>query len=118
MSYDLSFWKYKSDIKPDTQKVYTRLNNGDSVDGLEDLPKNDILKRIAREFKSWKRVDDRSWESEKGSFQLYFTNQYFRVDCYGMSGTDMNKFIDIADEFDLPLYDPQTNERFDALENQ
>jgi hypothetical protein len=30
-----------------------------------------------------------------------------------MSGDDMNILIDVAAEFDCPLYDPQEDERFD-----
>lgn len=35
------------------------------------------------------------------------------IDCYGMDGEDMNKFIDILFEYGCPLYDPQVGERYD-----
>ena len=44
------------------------------------------------------------------------TPQFVRIDCYGMKGEDMNKFIDILDEYGCPLYDSQVGERFDNHE--
>mgnify|MGYP001816391924 CR=1 FL=1 len=64
--------------------------------------------RIESAFsEGWEKLDDFNWETEKGAFQIFTTHQFFRVDCYGMNGEDMNKFIDVANEFDCPLYDPQ-----------
>ncbi len=37
-----------------------------------------------------------------------------RVDCYGMAGEEMNKFIDIAPEFHCRLYDPQVGVCYDG----
>ena len=41
------------------------------------------------------------------------TSQSVMIDCYGMDGEDMNKFIDILFEYGCPLYDPQVGERYD-----
>jgi hypothetical protein len=115
MSYDLNFWKYKERIYLDNQDVYERLSNGDTVDGLEKLPIAKILQRVNSEFADgWEKLDELNWESKKGAFQIFATDHFFRIDCYDMESEDMNKFIDIANEFDCPLYDPQVGKRYDG----
>ena len=116
MSYDLDFWKYKKDVYLDNQSVYEQLCEEETIDGLEDLPIEKIVGDIADAFKNWERVADDSWENKtgKGSFQIMTTPQFVRIDCYGMDGEDMNKFIDVMLEYDCPLYDPQVPQRFDG----
>ncbi len=115
MSYDLDFWKYKAGVSLDHQAVYEQLSEGKEVDGLEDLPMETILARVGEVFSDWDRLDPINFESpDRGAFQLTITRQFFRVDCSGMDGEDMNRFIDIGAEFGCPLYDPQVGERFDG----
>jgi hypothetical protein len=115
MSYDFNFWRYKRGVNLDHQLVYVHLCDGVAVEGLEDIPSDEMLSRVCEEFSDWKRLDDVTFDGgERGGFQLYFTPQIFRVDCYGLEGEVMNKFIDIASEFQCPLYDPQVNRRFDG----
>lgn len=116
MSYDLNFWKYEKESSSNNhQAVYEQLSNGEFVEGLEVIPIKDILKNLREVFSTlgWTQVDEETWEGESGSFQIYTTPQFFRVDCYGIEGEDMNHLIDIAQEFGLPLYDPQISKRFD-----
>lgn len=115
MSYDLDFWKQPPGSVFDPQATYERLSSGESVEGLLNLPIEMIMQKIAETFHDWVRLDDATWESAKrGSFQVYTTPQFLRVDCYGMDGEDMNTLIDIAHDFGCPLYDPQVGTRFDA----
>ena len=114
MSYDLSFWRYKPGVRHDHQAVYTQLSDGGDVEGLEDLPINTIVARIAQVFSDgWERLSDDVWESEGAGFQVFTTKQYFAVTCYGVEGEDMNKFIDVLTDFECRLYDPQVGRRFD-----
>jgi hypothetical protein len=97
--------------------VYRRLSNGQPVPWLADIPTELIVARIASAFaRGWQQTDPLSWEKKpgKGAFQVSTSPQHLRVDCYGMAGQDMNRLIDIALEFDLPLYDPQAGIRFDG----
>lgn len=117
MSYDLNFWKYKENVYLDNQNVYKALSDERNVEGLEDIPIHEIRKKIAEAFSDWDKVDENSFEMpSKGAFQIMTTPQFVRIDCYGMKGEDMNKFIDILDEYGCPLYDPQVGERFDNHE--
>jgi hypothetical protein len=113
MSYDLGFWKQYPGSTLDPQGVYERLSDGESVEGLEDLPTDRILGRIAETFaEGWERLDPTNWESSQGSFQVSTTPQGFRIDCYGIAGEVMNLFLEIGQEFGCRLYDPQTGVRF------
>src|SRR5262245_57009613 len=114
MSYELNFWRYKSGVSLDDQKTYELLSDEQSIDGVETIPVGEMKKVVSEEFakKGWKSLDADTWESKKGTFQIFTTSQFFRVDCYGMQGEDMNIFIDVAYEFSCPLYDPQTRKRY------
>lgn len=114
MSYDLNFWKYKPGVVLDHQRTYERLSDGQTVEGLEDLPVDRMLSRIGDVFGDWAKLSPDTWEGKKGLFQILVTEQFFRVDCYGMEGEDMNQVIDVATEFGCPLYDPQVGVRYDG----
>lgn len=115
MSYDLNFWRQRPSFEADPSLVYEKLSEGEHVEGLEALPIDAILARIAEVFsEGWEQLDAQNWESGRGAFQVTTTPQHFRVDCYGMEGEDMNRFIDIGTAFGCPLYDPQTGVRFDG----
>lgn len=114
MSYDLGFWKYTKGTYKDNQTVYEQLCEGQKVSGIETLPVEKILKKIAIEFITWERTGLYDFESEnEGSFQVTVTDRFVRIDCYDMDTEDMNVFIDIMLEYDCPLYDPQLPQRFD-----
>ena len=115
MSYDLDFWKEKPGIKLDPQTTYERLSDGEWVEGLEELPIEAILENVGLKFRQgWTQLDEMTWEATDKGFQVYTTPQFFRVDCGGMTGEEMNVFIEIAAEVGCPLYDPQVGERFDG----
>lgn len=118
MSYDLNFWKYKKGVCLDHQLVYESLCDGLLVDGLEELPIEKMLARLEQLFADgWHRQSKYDWESQtqtRGAFQIYANSQLFRINCYGMEGEDMNRFIDLGEEFGCPLYDPQAGRRFDG----
>ena len=50
-------------------------------------------------------------------FQLMITDQFVRVDCYGMTEYSMNKVIDILDKYNCPLYDSTIDVRFDGTDS-
>ena len=42
MSYDMSFWKQKTEIKKTNNEIYRILSGGEEIDGLCELPVSDI----------------------------------------------------------------------------
>jgi hypothetical protein len=114
MSYELDFWRYAPGLTLDHEKVCQQLCDGIALDALEHLPIAELLSRVNEEFSNWEKLDNVTFDGgDRGGFQLYTTPQFFRVDCYGMNSDDMNKFIEIANEFGCPLYDRQAGKRFD-----
>ncbi|HEX4591098.1 MAG TPA: hypothetical protein VH120_14265 [Gemmataceae bacterium] len=99
----------------DAQKTYQRLSNGEHIEGLEELPIEEMMQRVRTAFSlGWMQLDRVTWEAPKKSFQVFTTPQFFRVDCGGMTGEEINVFIDIGNEFGCPLYDPQTGKRYEG----
>jgi hypothetical protein len=112
MSYHLVFWKEKPDAKLAPKHVDAELNAGKVIEGLEDLPTEHILDRIRSAHSTgWTQLDPFTWEASKKSFQVFIKPQFFLVTCGGLTGEEMNVFIDIGIEFGCALYDPQTEVR-------
>lgn len=116
MSYELDFWRCAPGVKLDHEQVCRQLCDGVTVDGLDRLPIEALLTRIKEVFADWEKLDDVTFDGgDRGGFQLYTTPQFFRVDCCGMNGDDINKFIEIANEFGCSLFDPQVGKRYDEI---
>jgi hypothetical protein len=117
MSYDLTFWKQKPDCTAPPSSIYRELLDGRAVDGLETIPTDEFVARIHQHFPGITTDGGLTfWEGgRRGMFELYSSGQHVHLCCREMSGDDMNKFIDIAAEFDCPLYDPQDDRRFDGV---
>lgn len=117
MSMDLNFWRYKENTVHDHEAVYqTACCDGDTMEELEVLPVDEILKKVAVTFSDW-TVQEGCKDFEKeghGAFQIFTTSQIVRFDCYGMKEIDMNSLMDILIGFGCPLYDPQISTRFDS----
>lgn len=116
MSYDLNFWRYREGAAHDHKKVYeAACCEGERLSELEELPIEDILQKVAAVFSHWEALSPADYESPSGgAFQITTTPQTVRFNCYGVSGDDMNRLMDILIEFGCPLYDPQIEERFDS----
>lgn len=116
MSYDLIFWKQKPTCTASPSAIYKALLDGQIVEGLETISTAQVVARIGQRFPGI--VTDGGltfWDGGKrGMFELYSSPQHFHACCRQMSGDDMNILIEIAAEFDCPLYDPQEDRRFDG----
>ena len=112
---EFGFWKYKNNAYLDNQEVYENLSNGNHVEGLECLPVQQILLDFENVFAGWEELSPLDYESLNGSFQIFTTPQFVRVDCYSMSEIHINKVMDILLNHNCPLYDPQILERFDLF---
>ncbi|WPR72929.1 hypothetical protein SLW70_07360 [Flavobacterium sp. NG2] len=115
--YELIFWQYLDEVYLNHQLVYEALIEGEMVEGLELLPVQVILNRIASVFDTWEKVDGDSWKNPKGkgAFQVNTTPQSIQIDCYGTEGKTMDKLVSIMEEFKCPLYDPQIPARYDEF---
>jgi len=114
MSYDLTFWKQSPEFSGSPQDTYEKLSEELPVSGLEALPIDEFKGRIMATF-SGCAASERAinWEGKEGAFQVTWSERHVRVDCYNLTEGAMNRLVDIALEFDCPLYDPQVGRRFD-----
>jgi hypothetical protein len=120
VSYDLAFWRQASDMQSSPESIYEALvGGGHAVEGLFDLPIDEIMSAIVDNFPG--AVRERNgpdewvdWVSANGkdAFQVTWSRQHFLVTCRHVHSDDMNRLIDIGASFTCPLYDPQTSERF------
>jgi hypothetical protein len=60
--YELIFWKYLEGVYLNHQEVYESLDEESAIEGLEELPVQVILNRIASVFSKWEKVDN-SWKN-------------------------------------------------------
>jgi hypothetical protein len=115
MSYDLAFWKQKRTCALPPAHIYRELLDGRAVESLETIPTAEFVARVRQKFSDI--TEDGGlvyWEGDKrGLFELYSSDQHVHFCCRQMSGDDMNALIDIAAEFQCPLYDPQDDKRYD-----
>jgi len=113
--YELLFWQYADDVYLNHHIVYEKLCEQEHVDGLENLPIDVILNRITNVFSTWEKLDDNSWKNSDGlgAFQIKYTEQSIKVDCYGTNGKTMDKLVAVMEEFKCSLYDPQIPARYD-----
>jgi len=116
--YELVFWKYLEGIYLNHHEVYEIISEEQAdIEGLEELPVQVILNRIASMFSKWEKVDESSWKNNSGvgAFHIRTTPQSVKIDCYGTEGKTMDTIVNIMEEFKCPLYDPQVPERYDEM---
>lgn len=113
---EFCFWKYREGVYLDNQQVYeVACCKGEQVEGLELLPISEIVESVRDTFSSWVLTAPNTFQSKgRGYFQITTTPQMVRVNCYGMSGYEMNFLMDVISAFDCPVYDSGMGTRFDG----
>jgi len=114
MSRDLSFWKTSTKVEADNKAIYTALSDAKYLAYIDEIPINEIQSDLNDIFKDWINYNNMYYEKGNESFQLMITNQFVRVDCYGMTEMSMNMIIDILLKYNCPLYDSTIDIRFDT----
>lgn len=125
MSYDLYFWKQMPACKDTPGAIVQAFHEGGSAtDQLEQLDINAFVARVQAVFPGSELETYR--HPETGEFRqlildpedtdwvvlVGWSNKHIEVESHGAPGETLNLFIDIAIEFDCPLYDPQTGVRY------
>lgn len=120
MSYDLTFWKQNPTCSTPPSSIYRDLLSGSVVEGLETIPTTAFLARVHQKFPGITEEGGLVfWEGgNRGMFELYSSSQHVHFCCRQLSVDDVNAVIEIAAEFDCPLYDPQVDRRFDDWANE
>jgi hypothetical protein len=114
MSYDINFWKQSRPLDLPPEEIYTKLCNGERVEGLESLPIKNIYDRIRVAFPGFDAAEEFSViELEHCGIEVSSSDQHVRFDIRGETGSSINTLVSILADFDCPMYDPQINQRFD-----
>lgn len=121
MGHQLVFWQQAPDSSPDAHDVYRELMHDGHVDGLRSLPLAPILTSLATEFAGIDPVPSPDgsrpvfWQDGETVIEFWWSEVHVGAELRGpWSGEVANRVIDVLAEFGLPLYDPQTGERFDS----
>lgn len=124
MGHQLAFWQQEDHGGPSAQAVYQSLMNEGAAGGLRPLPLATILAALSSEFPGMDpgpAVDGPCpvfWEDD-GPTSVEFSWSGVHVGAElrpaGLWSSEVaNRIIDVLADFDCPLYDPQTGERFDS----
>lgn len=115
MSYDLKFWK---DVKrrgikaPKPSDTYTRLNDGETLPHVAELPTQEILDRLIELFPDFEPEGTmREIELPDGNIEVSWGPQHFRIDLRGDADEAAGQIVTLMSEFGCRVYDPQTGKR-------
>jgi hypothetical protein len=97
--------------------VDEQLLAGEAVDGIVPLDTEAFLGALADAFPNGKREPNGAfewfvWEGPNSVFEVSWSPLHVLVTMRPLNEDNANRLIDIAAAFGMPLYDPQTGERF------
>ncbi len=116
MSYDLVFWKQVSECTDPPSRIHGLLLAGVMPDGVEEIPVEKLLGRVREAFTDVIEVVGLAfWDGgDRGMFEVRWSPCHIHFCCRELGADEMNRLIEIAHEFECPLYDPQVDTRFAA----
>ena len=121
MSYDLLFWKQEPPRCENPVSVFESLNGGQRPAQLTSFPVEEFLQRVQAAYPEAVRElnGDKEWmvwtsPSQTEGFEINWSDLYVWVTLRPLASDRANRFVEIANALDAPLFDPQTGERFDA----
>jgi hypothetical protein len=102
-----------------SKDVYESLCAHQPVEGLGDLPIDEILTTLQEVFPAAQRESTTSGDSLiwhgphiEDTFTVTWSAQHFIAACLHVQLDDVNRIVAVATQYGCPLYDPQTGERF------
>jgi hypothetical protein len=120
VGYDLVFWKQEPSEERSAHELYVSFAEGQSVDGIPELPVEAFVARLMETFPSAVRepngdIEWLVWTSDDGQsgFEVVWTPQYVWATLRPLHEDAANRMIDVAIEFGCALYDPQVLHRFE-----
>lgn len=121
MSYQLTFWRYQDESQPhDHQAFYQKLLHDEIDDILPELApidkptiKQSLAEKLATLGFKPDELDKYNFFNDKGQgVEVYLTPYFLLFNCRVLSVKQINALIDVAFGYDLILFDPQANHRF------
>lgn len=117
MSYDINFWRQERKLDQSPSEIYAQLCQGETVDGLANLPKAAIIDRLRDAFPDEFEEDENELfiDFEDGAIEVSVTDQACRFDLRGVC-PGVQKIVDIMNDYECPMYDPQIDKRYDSAD--
>lgn len=122
MSQQFVFWRTSEQL--DARAVYDALMEGEPVAGLDLLDLDAAEQALIGAFSDWtveaRRADGGEQTilfspDQRASIDAGYSPESVTVSCSWMSGEQYNLVIQAMATLQLPLYDPQIDERFDSV---
>jgi hypothetical protein len=108
----LVLWRERKETGLAPARVHERLESGDDVEGLDDLPIREMIDKIRHEFPgSQEGAGVLQWNSGEESFRATWTWQYLRFDAQQLSEEHREKLFELARQFHCPVFDASMNLR-------
>ena len=123
MGHQSVYWQQKPDGHTEAHAVYQAPMHEQGADGLLPLPLASILASLEKQFPEANPVPAPDgpcpvfWEDGQTSVEFWWSDVHVAAELRpaGLwSGEAANRVIDVLAEYQVPLYDPQTGERFDS----
>src|SRR5215213_6280052 len=110
MSYDITFWKEGRPVGLSPNEVYRRLSRGKRVEGLAELPVEELLARLREAFGPFDE-ELSEFETDECSIEVSRSACHFRFDLRGDVGEARGRLIALMAGFGCSPYDPQVDSR-------
>lgn len=123
MSYDLYFWRQSKVCDESPSEIMKKLIEEEIVECVEIMPIDEIIFKIKKTFQEIHENKTNNpnlpiqliWDSptDDSCFLLSWSNKYLAVEGHGVDGEIFNTIIDVMALYNCPLYDPQTDTRYE-----
>lgn len=105
-----AFWKPQTDLILQPQAIFQLLYYGEDAEGIEDLPIQEIIAALKREFPQHDEQPGLlSVRGAVGHFDATWTWQHFRVEIHDLVAADLQQLIKTVQAFGCGVYDSQAN---------
>jgi hypothetical protein len=112
MSFDVLFWRYEGALDRDHAAVASALVKGDAVDGVAELPADQMIVRLGEVLAGWTRVDPNTWEKPKVYLQAWPSPRHLTLNMsYAAARPVLLKIATPMRRFGCGLWNPQLGRR-------
>src|SRR5262245_47519652 len=108
MSYDISFWKEGRPVGLSPNEVYRRLSKGKPVEGLAELPVEEVFGRLREAFGPFDK-ELSEFEADDCSIEVSWSRCHIRFDLRGDVEEAAGRLVALMAGFGCSPYDPQTD---------
>ena len=114
---ELLLWREATELGLSPAVIQRRLNAGDDVEGLADLPIREMIDHLKQAFPAAQEIAGYlQWRVGEAKFRATWTWQHIRFETDDLSDEDRELIFDVARHFHCPVFDPLLNLRMGSDE--